>query len=121
RITALGGVPADKVKPPPNFAWILRGDRGITWSATPPKIGSTVVEGEWWPADYKGPPLLSFDAGAARALGLGVGDIVELNILGRQFSVKIANLRTIDWTSLGLNFVMILSPGMLDGAPQSHV
>jgi putative ABC transport system permease protein len=121
RITALGGVPADKVKPPPNFAWILRGDRGITWSATPPKIGSTVVEGEWWPADYKGPPLLSFDAGAARALGLGVGDIVELNILGRQFSVKIANLRTIDWTSLGLNFVMILSPGMLDGAPQSHI
>ena len=32
---------------------------------------------------------------------------------------KIANLRRIDWRDLGINFVTVLSPGVLDGAPYS--
>lgn len=121
RIIMVNGIPADQIKPPPNFAWILRGDRGFTWSPSPPTSGSAVVAGDWWPPDYAGPPLLSFDAKAAKGLGVGIGDTVGLNVLGREITARIANLRSVEWRSFGINFVMILSPGVLDGAPQSHI
>lgn len=121
RIVAIAGTPVSKIKPPADYSWVLRGDRGLTWSRTPPKAGSKVIAGEWWPIDYTGPPLLSFDADAARALGIGIGDTIRLNILGREIEARVANLRRIDWTSFAINFVMILSPGALDGAPQSQI
>jgi putative ABC transport system permease protein len=121
RIVEIAGTPVSEIKPPPEFAWILRGDRGLTWARTPPESGSKVVAGEWWPADYKGPPLLSFDEAAARGLGISIGDTVKLNVLGREFDVKVANLRRIDWNTFAINFVMILAPGLLDSAPQAHI
>lgn len=121
RIVALAGVPVDQIAPDPDFAWILRGDRGLTWSRTPPDGASEVVAGEWWPPDYSGETLVSFDVDAARAFGLGIGDTITVNLLGREFEAEIANLRRIDWTSLGINFVMIFSPGLLEQAPQSFI
>jgi len=121
RIVAMDGVSVDEIDAPPDEAWILRGDRGITWSAAPPNEGSEVVEGDWWPADYAGPPLVSFDVEAARAFGLAPGDTLTVNVLGREIQAEIANLRQIDWTSLGINFVMVFSPGLMQQAPQSYI
>jgi putative ABC transport system permease protein len=120
RITAVDGVPADQVTPTPDSAWVLRGDRGLTWSAALPR-GSRLVAGEWWPADYQGAPLVSMDAEAAAGLGLGLGDTVTVNLLGREFTATIASLREVDWTSLAINFVMVFSPGLLEGAPQTQI
>jgi putative ABC transport system permease protein len=121
RITAMDGVSVDQIDAPPDEAWILRGDRGITWSRSAPNEGSEVVEGDWWPADYAGPPLVSFDVEAARAFGLVPGDTLTVNVLGREITAEIANLRRIDWTSLGINFVMVFSPGLMETAPQSYI
>jgi putative ABC transport system permease protein len=120
RITAVDGVPADQVTPSPGSAWVLQGDRGITWSATQPR-GSRLVAGEWWPADYAGPPLVSMDAEAAAGLGLALGDTVTVNLLGREFTATLASLREVDWTSLAINFVMVFSPGLLEAAPQTQI
>lgn len=121
RITKLAGKPVESITPPPDFAWILRGDRGLTWARTPPDAGSEITDGTWWPADYAGEPLVSFDARAAKAFGLKVGDSLTVNVLGKEVSARIGNLRRIDWTSLGINFVMVFSPGLLEGAPQSQI
>ena len=121
RIIEIAGTSVSQIKAPPEFAWILRGDRGLTWARTPPKAGSKVVAGEWWPADYSGPPLLSLDAAAAQGLGIEIGEMIRLNVLGREFEAKVANLRRIEWNSFAINFVMILAPGVLDGAPQAHI
>lgn len=121
RIVSMAGTPVSEITPPPEYAWITRGDRGLTWSRTPPERGSKVVEGKWWPEDYSGPPLISFDADAAKAFGLGIGDTVGFNILGRTIEARIANLRQIDWATLGMNFVVIFAPGALDGAPQISI
>jgi putative ABC transport system permease protein len=120
RIMKMRGVPVDQIPTPPDHAWVLRGDRGITWSAEPPK-GARLVEGQWWDPDYQGPPLISLDAETARAFGLKIGDTITVNVLGREITGTIENLREIDWSSLSINFVMVFSPGMMSGAPQTHI
>ncbi len=121
RITKIAGKRVEEITVPPDYAWIIRGDRGLTWLRQPPESGSKVVAGEWWAADYSGPPLISFDAEAARAFGIGIGDTLDINVLGREVEAKIANLRLIDWNTLGINFVIVFSPGWLEAAPQSHI
>jgi putative ABC transport system permease protein len=121
RLMRLNGTPVEEITPPPDFAWILRGDRGLTWARTPPALGNRLTAGEWWPADYSGEPLVSFDARAAEAFGLKIGDSLTVNVLGRAVTAKIANLREIDWTTLSINFVMIFSPGLLESARQSYI
>ena len=75
----------------------------------------SVVAGEWWPKDYAGEPLVSFEAELAGKLGLKIGDKVTVNVLGRNVTARIANLREVKWESLAINFVMVFSPNTLAG------
>jgi putative ABC transport system permease protein len=118
RIVRVKGIPADEVKPDPDAAWVLRSDRGVTFSAAVPE-GSTITAGAWWPHDYDGSPLVSFDHRLAEGLGLEVGDTIAVNVLGRTIEAKIANLRKIEWETLGINFVMVFSPNTFRGAPHT--
>ncbi len=120
RIVSVNGIPADQVKATPETQWALRGDRGLTYSRTVPE-GSRLVAGEWWPQDYAGPPLVSFDANLARGWGVALGDIIRVNVLGRDIDLRIASLREIAWRSLGINFTMVASPGLLERAPHTHI
>jgi putative ABC transport system permease protein len=118
RMVKLGETPVEKVKAPPEAAWVLTGDRGLTYSVGLPE-GTHVVEGAWWPADYTGEPLVSFDIEIAKGLRLKVGDTVTVNVLGRNVTARVANLREVKWESLSLNFVMVFSPNTLAGAPHN--
>lgn len=120
RITALKGVPVEKVAVDERVRFVLAGDRGITFSAEPPPH-STIVAGAWWPADHAGPPLVSFDADSAEGLGLAVGDVVRVNVLGREIDATIANLRKIEWDRLAINFFMVFSPDAFRGAPATRL
>jgi len=120
RLVALKGVPVAEIEAPPSAAWILRGDRGITYAAGPPE-NSRIVAGEWWPENYSGKPLVSFEAEAARDLGLSIGDDVTVNVLGREITAEIGNLRDVEWQSLAINFVMVFSPNTFAGAPHAFL
>jgi putative ABC transport system permease protein len=120
RIVALNGVPVDQVHVAADSQWGLRGDRGLTYAATVP-AGSTVVAGQWWPPDYDGPPLVSMDEGLAHGWGLTVGSTLTANILGRDITFRVANLRRIEWRQLGINFTLVASPGLLEHAPHMHI
>ena len=120
RIVAANGIAADELKPAEGSRWVLRGDRGITYAAAVPP-GSRVVDGQWWRADYSGEPLVSVERKSAHDLGLHVGDTLTVNVLGRNVSARIANLRAVDWENLGINFVLVFSPGAFAGAPHSDI
>lgn len=120
RIVLLKGKPTSSVTPPPNLSWVLEGDRGVTYSDKIPE-GSRIVAGEWWPENYSGEPLVSFEDKIALALGLGIGDQVTINVLGRNITARVSSLRTVDWRSLGINFVMVFSPNTFAGAPHTHL
>ncbi len=116
-ITEINGVNAKEAV---GDHWVVSGDRGLTYSATIP-ANSTVAEGEWWPEDYAGPPIMSFSAEEAAEIGLKIGDDITVNILGRDLTAKIANLRSLAFSDMSLNFVMVWSPNALQGAPHTFL
>jgi putative ABC transport system permease protein len=120
RIVSANGVLAENLKPKDDAAWVLQSDRGITYGGEIP-VGSRLVEGQWWAADYNGPALVSFEKKIADGLGLKLGDPIVVNVLGRNITTTIANMRTVDWQSLGINFVMVFSPNAFRGAPATHL
>lgn len=116
RLVSIKGMPVETIKVGPEAAWVLTGDRGLTFSDRVPDA-SKVVAGEWWPKDYKGEPLVSFEVDLAKKLGLALGDSVTVNVLGRNLTARISNLREVKWDNLALNFVMVFSPNALEAAP----
>jgi putative ABC transport system permease protein len=120
RIVAARGVKAEDLKPSSDAEWVLQSDRGLTYTGEIPK-GSKVVEGKWWEPDYSGPPLVSFEKKLADGLGLKIGDDIVVNVLGRDIAATIGNMRSVDWQSLGINFVLVFSPNAFKGAPHTHV
>jgi putative ABC transport system permease protein len=118
RIVQLAGTPVDQVKASPDVQWVLNGDRGLSYADVVPE-GSHVVAGEWWPQDYAGEPLVSFEAEVAKGLGLKLGDTVTVNVLGRNIAARISNLRDVKWESLAINFVMVFTPNTLLAAPHN--
>ena len=120
RISALDGVPVEEAAIAADAKWAVNHERGLTYAAAPPP-GSVVVAGSWWPPDYAGPPLLSFDAKLAAGMGLEVGDTMTINVLGRDVTAEIGNLREINWMTLAINFAIVFAPGTLEAAPQTHI
>jgi putative ABC transport system permease protein len=120
RITGINGTQLNEDNVAPEARWAVRSDRGLTYSATMPP-GTRIVAGQWWDASYQGPPLISLDANIAKGMGIGVGDTMTFNILGRDITATIANLREIDYTTLTMNFAVIFAPGTLESAPQTHI
>ncbi|MBB3391276.1 putative ABC transport system permease protein [Rhizobium sp. BK275] len=118
RIIAFNGQDVTKMNVPAAGRWVLNGDRGITYEESLPE-NSALVEGQWWGKNYSGEPLVSFSAEEAHELGLKIGDTVTVNVLGRNISAKIANLRRVEWESLSINFVMVFSPNTFRGAPHA--
>ena len=116
-ITRINGEPAREVAGP---HWVLSGDRGVTYAARPPE-GTVITEGEWWPEDYAGPPLMSFGAEEGRELGLKLGDRLTVNILGRDLTATIASFREVRFETMGINFLIMLDPAALAGAPHTHI
>lgn len=116
RIIRLNGLQVGAAQPKQSVAWVLEGDRGITFADSLPD-GSVLIKGSWWPKDYNGPPLVSMENEAAEGLGLAVGNEVTVNVLGREITAKIANTRKVNWRTYGINFVLVFSPNSLAGAP----
>ncbi len=102
----------------PDGAWVLRGERGLTYSDTLPP-GNSLVEGKWWAEDYTGEPLVSVDAEFAEAVGLGIGDYLTIGVLGIERQVRIANVRVIDWESMGFNYALVFSENAISDAPHN--
>ncbi|WP_374762928.1 ABC transporter permease [Yunchengibacter salinarum] len=120
RVVAVNGVPAEDAEVADSHKWVLRGDRGISYQAEL-GAGSRVVEGEWWPQGYDGPPQISMDTEAAEAMGLTIGDTITLSVLGREITAEIRSFRQIDWGSFGFNFVFLFDPHTLKAAPHTYM
>ena len=120
RIVAIKGTPAEQYKAPENAAWVLEGDRGVTYSEQVP-TNSRVIGGEWWQPGYRGRPLVSMTREIVDGLALQLGDEITVNVLGRNVTAQLASIRQVEWRTVGINFVMVFSPNTFAGAPHTHL
>jgi putative ABC transport system permease protein len=120
RMTEIKGAPVSRIAIADDQKWAFEGDRGITFSEQIP-ANSTLADGEWWKPNYDGPPLVSLEQKVAEGIGVAVGDEIKVNVLGREFVAKVANLRKVDWRSYAINFIMVFSPNTFIGAPYTEL
>ncbi len=114
------GVPAAEAPVDPDQRQLVESERGLTYSPTVPR-GSRVVEGEWWPPDYRGTPLVCSTAGSPRGCICSSATRSPSTSPGARSPARLPILRQIDWTSLGINFFTRLLAGALDAAPQTRI
>jgi putative ABC transport system permease protein len=100
--------------------WMANREQNLSWAdAISPS--NEVTEGDWWPANYAGEPLVSLEEGAAFELGVEIGDKLRYVVAGQEVEVTVASTRSINWDSFQPNFFMVLSPGALDDFPTTFV
>ena len=110
----------DRTYPTPGGDWLANREANLSW-ATDLSPSNEIVDGEWWPADYAGPALVSIEEEAATDSGLVVGDRLQFLIAGQTLDAEIASIRKINWDSFSPNFFIVLSPGALEEYPATFV
>ena len=119
-VAAVNGVPVARLNHIPDGAWVLQGDRGLTYADAPPP-GNRVVEGRWWPRGYEGPPLVSMDVTQAHLLGLKLGDTITVSVLGVDLEARLANFRALDFGRPSLQYMFVYDAAALRDAPHTWV
>ena len=100
--------------------WMANREQNLTW-AEQLSSSNELLEGEWWPPDYSGKPLVSMEEEAAMELGVSLGDELDFLVAGQEISLTISSIRRINWDSFQPKFFMVLSPGALDDYPATFV
>ncbi|MCP8884761.1 FtsX-like permease family protein [Devosia sp. XJ19-1] len=116
RLDAVQNVPVDAlITRGPEATFLLAGEVPLTFRTHLP-TASRVTAGEWWPADYAGPGLVSLHQSLRNGLGVDLGDTLTFSIFGEPITVTIASFRDYSWQG-GIDFLATFSPGVLDNYP----
>lgn len=117
-LTSVNGAPVATLRPDgPAAQSLLAGEVPLTFRQDLP-ASSRVVEGQWWPADYAGDPLVSLHEDLRAGLGLKLGDELSFEIFGEIVSARVASFRDYSWQG-GIDFLATFSPGVLDVYPST--
>ena len=121
RMTTINGESVkEREYPNDDGRWLANREANLSWSAEL-STSNDIIDGEWWPAGYEGPPLVSIEEESAVNAGLAIGDVLEFFVAGRSIEATIASVRTVNWDSFQPNFFIVLSPGALDGMPTTYI
>jgi putative ABC transport system permease protein len=121
RMTLINGESVkEREYPDEDAQWFVNREQNLSW-AVELSSSNELLEGEWWPPDYAGAPLVSIEEEVAMETGLGLGDVLQFEIAGQQLEATIASVRRINWDSFMPNFFLVLSPGALDDYPATFI
>jgi len=81
---------------------------------------NAIVEGQWFDAS-NALGEASVEQGLAKTLGLKLGDSLRFDVAGQAINVKITSIRKLDWSSMRVNFFVIVSPDVAQSLPTSWV
>lgn len=87
-----------------------------TMHDVPPE--NSIVKGRWYDNTK---PEASVEEGLAKALGLNLGDVLTFDIAGEQVKAPVTSLRKLDWSSMRVNFFVILNPALMADTPQTWI
>lgn len=131
RLSAIDGVPVEKLQAQEGEPrqgeegggrrrerWALTREQRLTYRKELPK-DNKIVAGSLWsdPAHAE----VSLEAEFAKELGVHLGSTLSFNIQGVPVDLKVTSLRTVNWQTFGINFFLVVEPGVLEGAPQQRL
>jgi putative ABC transport system permease protein len=64
---------------------------------------------------------VSVEEDFARDLGVGLGSRLTFDVQGVPIDLWVTSLRRVDWGTFGINFFLVVEPGVLDDAPQQRL
>ncbi|MEO0593335.1 MAG: FtsX-like permease family protein [Myxococcota bacterium] len=120
RIVAVNGITVDSLPMSKDARVFVESERGLTYRQEEP-AGGEIVDGRWWGEEDSDQSLVSFSERVAGEIGVTVGDEVTVNVLGRNVQATVSNVRRLDWRSLNINFSLVFSPAVFEGAPHSFL
>lgn len=123
RIESIDGTPSQELvdtlaEQGRDARWALRREQRLTYLDTLPE-GNEIVAGTLW----SDPDVaeVSIEEEYAELLGIEVGSKVLFNIQGVEMELTVGTLRSVDWGTFGINFYLVVEPGVLDDAPQQRI
>lgn len=95
--------------------WALTREQRLTYLPELPP-DNRVVAGSLWsdPAASE----VSLEKEFAERIGARVGTLLDFDVQGVPLRLKVTSLRTVDWRTFGINFFLVVEPGVLEKAPQ---
>jgi putative ABC transport system permease protein len=98
--------------------WALTREQRLTYMKELPK-DNKIVAGALWndPAHAE----VSLEKDYADDIGAHLGSTLTFNIQGVPLDLKVTSLRTVDWGTFGINFFLVVEPGVLESAPQQRL
>lgn len=115
-LTAVNGTPVSALQTRgPEATFLLSGEVPLTFRTQLP-ASSRLIAGDWWPADYGGPGLVSLHHSLRNGLGVDLGDTLTFAIFGEPVTVQVANFRDYSWQG-GIDFLATFSPGVIEQYP----
>ncbi len=80
--------------------------------------GNRILSGEWISGSQ---PQISIESGIAKTLKLKLGDQLTYEVAGETVNAPITSIRKLDWSSMRVNFFVIMPPALLRSMPQSWI
>jgi putative ABC transport system permease protein len=95
--------------------WALTREQRLTYLEKLP-ADNQVVEGRLWGDPSR--PEVSLEADFAKEIGAKLGSRLGFDIQGVPIELWVTSLRTVKWETFGINFFLVVEPGVLEDAPQ---
>lgn len=98
--------------------WALTREQRLTYMRTLPD-DNQVVEGVLWGDPQRAE--VSVEQEFAADLGLRLGSTIRFDVQGVPLELTVTSLRTVNWRTFGINFFLVVEPGVLEDAPQQRL
>jgi putative ABC transport system permease protein len=98
--------------------WALTREQRLTYMQELPADNRIVAGKLWGDPDH---PEVSVEQEFAQDIGVRLGSTLRFNVQGVPLDLKVTSLRTVDWGTFGINFFLVVEPGVLEEAPQQRL
>jgi len=91
----------------------LQREFNVSWTDA---IGADneTIDGRWWDESGDGRAWISIEESMVDAYGWQLGDRLEFDFAGQVVDLEVVHRRRVDWDSFGVNFFLLVPPGLLD-------
>ena len=122
RLTAIGEHPVKGLMaagdPDRSRRWALTREQRLTYLEQLPS-DNRIVSGALW--SHPDLAEVSIEQDFAADLEVELGTRLLFDVQGVPLELTATSLRTVEWRTFGLNFFLVVEPGVLDAAPQYRV